>query len=144
MRAPCHRSRIRGFIDPHAPDHSVRAAIKVCEHCPIRKECARDALTAGTSLDGEYTRPAGAVVQAGIICRGDQDTARALARVAGVPTPPHYRKQAPRPQLPDGCNHCGRPLHKWTRNPEEIPEGHVMHYAKRLVREMPGCLQAGP
>ncbi|NLT57179.1 MAG: hypothetical protein GXX79_21980, partial [Actinomycetales bacterium] len=129
--ALCHRNPNRAFSDPdNAPDFSIRAALKLCAACPVRTQCARDALHAGDSLDGHTTAPATGVIAAGIICRGDADTAHALARAAGVPTPPHYREKAPRPQLPDGCNHCGRPLHKWTRNPEEIPEGHVMHYAK--------------
>lgn len=127
MRAPCHRSRIRGFIDPQAPDHSVRAAIAVCEACPIRRECARDALTAGNSLDGDFTRPAGAVIQAGIVCHGDQATARALAAIAGV-RPPRYRSKGTRPRPASHCVNCEQPMVPWTR--DEVPAGFVMHHAK--------------
>ena len=127
MMAPCHRSRIRGFIDPNAPEHSLRAAIRVCEACPIRRACARDALTAGNSLDGDYTRPANEVIQAGIVCHGDQATARALAAIAGV-RPPRYRSKGTRPRPASSCINCHTPMVPWTR--EEVPAGHVMHYAR--------------
>ena len=136
MRAPCHRSRIRAFTDTTAPAHSLRAAIAVCEACPIRRECALDALTSGTSLDGEYTRPAGAVIQAGIVCHGDQATARALAAIAGV-RPPRYRSKGTRPRPAKNCVNCRRPMVPWTRN--EVPAGHVMHYARSYCTNCRGA-----
>lgn len=95
----------------------------------MRRGCARDALTAGTSLDGSFTAPATGVVMAGVICHGTQDTATELARVAGT-RPPSYTTQAPRGRVPSHCRECRRPMSSWTRNVEDIPPGHVQHYAR--------------
>lgn len=127
---PCHRSPNRAFTDPdRAPARSVRAALRMCEHCPMRRSCAREALTAGTSLDGGFTAPATGVVMAGVICHGTQDTATELARVAGT-RPPSYTMQAPRGRVPSHCRECRHPMSSWTRNVEDIPPGHVQHYAR--------------
>lgn len=128
MRSPCHKTRIRAFIDADAvPERSRRAAITICEHCPIRRQCARDALTGGTSLDGNMTAPATGVIQAGIHCRGDQGTAQALAEIAGVRVPT-YRKKRKRNHAPSNCVACGADMVPWTRG--EVPEGKVMAYAR--------------
>lgn len=136
MRAACHNTRIRAFTDHTAPAHSVRAAVKVCEHCPIRRQCARAALTSGTSMDGSYTAPATTVIQAGIICHGDQATARALAAIAGV-RPPRYRNKGTRPRPASHCLNCEQPMVPWTRG--EVPAGHVMHYSKSFCTNCRGA-----
>ena len=53
----------------------------------MRRKCALDALTAGDSLDKAHKRPAMDVIQAGVMCDGDQRTADELAAIAGVPAP---------------------------------------------------------
>ena len=108
---PCHRSKNTAFHNPTSSHpRSVRAAVAICKECPIRRECARDALTSGTSLDGSYTRPANDVVQAGVVCRGDQGTAIRLAAIAGVEVLPTYAEQEARGHRPDECQHCHRPM----------------------------------
>lgn len=125
---PCHRSKNTAFSAPdRAPGRSIRAALTMCRACPLVAACAALALQSGTSLDGSRTGPAEGVIQAGVICRGDDDTARALAEVAGVPVPV-YRAQRPRPKAPKRCVECGHPMVSWTRG--EVPEGHRMHYGR--------------
>lgn len=127
--AACHRSKNRAFRDPdHAHERSIRAAQAMCGHCPILRQCAREALTSGAALDGTYLRPASGVVQAGVVCRGDQSTAIRLAEVAGVTTLPVYEQQEPRPVAPDACVSCGMPMVRWTR--DRVPDGYVMHHAR--------------
>lgn len=131
IKAPCILSKNVAFIDPgNAAKRSLDAATEMCHQCPMLQACALDALHGGNSLDGNMTRPATDVLQAGFHCRGDARTARKLAAIAGVPTPPEYRDQAPRNFAPDQCVNCKKPMHKWTRFPEEIPAGHVMAYAR--------------
>ena len=135
---PCHRSKNTAFHNPTSSHpRSVRAAVAICKECPIRRECARDALTSGTSLDGSYTRPANDVVQAGVVCRGDQGTAIRLAAIAGVEVLPTYAEQEARGHRPDECQHCHRPMVQWTR--DRVPEGFVAHYARGFCQ---GCRKA--
>lgn len=109
----------------------------MCGGCPIRRECARDALTSGTSLDGSYTRPANDVIQAGVICRGDQGTAIRLAAIAGVEVLPVHEEQEARGHRPDECRHCHRPMVQWTR--DQVPDGYAMHHARGYCT---GCRKA--
>lgn len=126
---PCHRTRNRAFTSPAtAPDNAVRAALRICEMCPTRVECAKQALTAGSSLDGSTRLPAADVIQAGVVCKGDEATAVALSRVAGV-TPPPIRKQKRRRQSPTQCRECGSKMVPWTRS-GEVPDGMVIHHAR--------------
>ena len=137
MNPPCHRTRNRAFIDPsNAADYSIRAAIRICEACPIRRRCALDALHAGDSLDGQSTSPACAVIAAGVVCEGDKATGVALAGIAGVP-PPVYRVATKRSRVPERCKHCRRLMVSWTRN--KVPEGYVMHHARGYCT---GCRKA--
>lgn len=131
INAPCKLSKNIAFIDPgKAKRWSLNAAVKTCEQCPVLQQCALNALHAGGSVDGSMTRPATDVLQAGVICRGDARTARALAKIAGVDTPPKYRNEKRRNFAPDHCVNCRTPMVGWTRHPEEIPKGHVMAYAR--------------
>lgn len=128
MRSPCYKTKNRAFIAAdHVPERSRRAAVKMCQHCPIRRQCARDALTGGTSLDGNMVAPATGVISAGIHCRGDDATAQALADIAEVAVPP-YRQQRKRPRAPKQCVSCGAGMVPWTRY--EVPEGKVMAHAR--------------
>lgn len=133
---PCQGTRNRAFLDPvHSDRFKIAAAVKICEACPLIRECARSALTAG-NLQNDGTRAvADGVIVAGIVARGDQDTTDRLRAVAGLPdgqqaprarvVPPRAFVQARRP-----CKACSRPLWKFTRDPSEIPEGYVMAYAR--------------
>lgn len=133
MNPPCHRTRNRAFIDPsNAADYSIRAAIRICEACPIRRRCALDALHAGDSLDGQATSPARAVIAAGVVCEGDKATGVALAGIAGV-SPPVYRVATKRSRVPERCKHCRRLMVSWTRG--AVPEGYVMHRGRGYCTE---------
>lgn len=137
MRPPCHKTKNRAFINAdYVPERSRRAAVKMCQHCPIRRQCAREALTGGTSLDGNLTAPATGVIQAGIHCRGDDATAQALAAVAGA-VAPTYRKQRKRKRAPKHCVSCGADMVPWTRH--EVPEGYVMHRGRGYCAECRGA-----
>lgn len=133
-RPACHKTKNRAFFSPQsAPQNAVRAAIKTCKACPIRKKCAAEALTAGTSLSEDHRAPASDVIQAGVICRGDWETATALATIAGVPIPDFLVEKRRRNNYgahrPDHCRSCEQPMVKWNRN-EQQPEGFVVHYAR--------------
>lgn len=82
--------------------------MEMCTYCPLLKQCALNALHAGDSLDMVHKQPATGVIQAGVWCNGDQDTANQLAAIAGVDTPqigPHARFTPP-----DNCRGCGKPM----------------------------------
>lgn len=139
MKALCTGNRNRAFIDAeHAADYSISAAVKVCQSCPILRQCAADALHSGSTLDSSYTRPASAVVQAGVVCRGDGDTARALAEIAGVEVP-RYRTKKRRTAPPRQCTNCHRPMVPWTR--EDVPEGYVMHRGRGICTKCRAAYQ---
>lgn len=129
---PCHRSKNRSFTHPTAKDSAAnRAAIKICEHCPIRKQCAADALTAGDTLDSGYSAPAQGVIQAGVVCRGDITTAIELSLIAEIAMP-DYNERA-RIKASAQCKHCERPMVPWTRG--EVPEGYVMHRGRNYCTD---------
>lgn len=135
---PCHRSPNPAFTNlTHAHALSIRAAVTMCEHCPVRQACARDALTAGTSLDGIHIMPANDVVQGGVECWGDLATAAKLATIAGVRELPSYAEQERRAHRPDECVNCHRPMVQWTR--DRVPEGYVMMHARGFCT---GCRRA--
>lgn len=125
----CSKTHNIAFTNPGAaPDRSITAAKKLCSVCPLLQSCAEDALRAGGSLDRSMQAPANDVLQAGVVCRGDSDTARRLATVAGVDVPV-YREQRKRNFARGQCVNCGRRMVPWTRG--EVPEGYAMHYARQ-------------
>lgn len=143
--APCHKTKNRAFIDPHgATVQARRAAVQVCQQCPIRQRCALDALESGSTLDGGKLSPAAGVIMAGVICRG-HESAGELAAVAGVEVPEEYRDgragARKRNSVTTGqpCRNCQRPLYRWTRHSEDVPPGHVMAYARGFCT---GCRSA--
>lgn len=133
--ASCDRTRNRAFIDPdNVPQRSVDAAIRMCEHCPERRQCARVALQSGSMLTGEQL-PADGVIMAGVVTRG-KSTVRQLEMIAGVAAPVYEgRAQRRRNVTGKPCLNCGRILHSWTRLPEDIPPGMVMHYSRQFCVE---------
>lgn len=133
----CRKARNRAFIAPTAVrDYSIRAAVKLCEYCPLKRRCALDALHSGDSLDGSVTSPANDVIAAGVVCVGDEATAEALAAVAGVDVP-KYRASSARSKAPERCVNCRHMMVSWTRN--KVPEGYVMHHARGYCT---GCRKA--
>lgn len=125
LAPPCHRKK--AFTHPVPGQPATEQAFKICGSCPIIKECARSALTAGSTTDGCVQRPASGVIQAGVLCNGDHITAYRLARIAGVEMPEirdTSSKNTPAPY----CRSCGEPMVSWTRG--ETPQGSVMHYAQ--------------
>lgn len=143
--APCHKTLNRAFINPHgASVQARRAAVKICQHCPIRQRCALDALESGSTLDRGKLSPAAGVIMAGVICRGYESAAE-LAAVAGVEVPEEYRdgragtKRVNLVATGQPCRNCQRPLYRWTRHKEDVPPGHVMAYARGFCT---GCRAA--
>lgn len=100
---PCEHNPSQ-WTDPH-PD-TTPAAIKACGDCPLLTECARLALTAGTTLDKQLHAPAHGVIQAGIECRGDEGTAQQLATIAGQPLP--FLGKRAKLKRPTHCRGCGK------------------------------------
>ena len=96
------------FTNPQPVDTHTVEAMEMCTHCPLRKQCALDALTAGDSLDKAHRQPATGVIQAGVWCNGDQQTADQLAAIAGVDAPTIGTK--PRFTPPSHCRGCGKPM----------------------------------
>lgn len=134
----CSNSRNRAFIDPDgARAFSVRAALKMCEACPIRKECAEAGLTAGTSLGEDNRAPASGVIQAGVVCRGDHDTAVKLAEIADSGIPRFLFETRPRNHPGDTCLSCGEPMVRWHRG--VTPEGFVMHHGRGFCTNCRGA-----
>lgn len=116
---------IRGFIQRSTlrnwPVHpETVAAQKICRtRCPAGqfRTCAEAALRAG-EIFGETDRPrvADGVVMAGVVCRGDAATARALRRILSA--------HAEDPNAADRrCADCQRPM--CTRRRRK--PGHVLH-----------------
>lgn len=129
-----HCSNIRNvafIMGNEAPSRSIRAAVKICQQCPLLKRCALEALEAGNTLDGSVKAPASGVIVAGVVATGDRRTAAELSRVAGVKVP-EVRAQTPRATPPKECRACQTPMHPWTRTPEVIPTGHVMHRGRGI------------
>ena len=127
---PCHRNPT--FTNPVEGTPEYEAAVELCAGCPYRKECARDALAAGDSIDGHVTRPAMGVLQAGVLCNGNPRTIMALARIAGIPEDdwPTISDTTPRNAPPPYCRNCHAVMVGWTRG--AIPPGRVMHHGRGL------------
>lgn len=127
-KVPCHKSKNKAFLSPFdAPDYSVRAAVKMCQSCPVRKLCAYDALHSGDLMDGSLEAPANGVIMAGVVCEG-MKSVEALAVIAETGVPASYRTQGKREMVRKGqpCKSCNRPLYPWTRDRSRVPEGYVM------------------
>lgn len=97
---------------------------------------------AGTSLDGSYIRPASGVIQAGVVCRGDESTGDKLSAVAGVPAP-EYRDMKPRYVPPETCAGCAEPMAKRRRDGSPTPSGVVVHTAQGLCTICYKRMQSG-
>lgn len=107
----------------------------------MRQECARVALQAGSMLTGEKL-PADGVIMAGVVTRG-KSTVHELELIAGIAAPVYEgraRKQSNVIGKP--CLNCGRTLHGWTRTPEDIPPGMVMHYSRQFCVDCRTALKA--
>lgn len=125
-RPLCSHKRI--FTAPVYGTPETKAAQELCKRCPLLKDCARQALTAGSTTDRHVQRPASGVIQAGVFCTGDMQTALALAKIAGC-DPPEIFDSTPRNAPPAFCKGCKKIMVKWQRSPNLKP-GEVMHYAR--------------
>lgn len=145
---PCHRKTIYTHPTAYTLDQR-RAAAQACHACPHLKQCAAQALTAGTLLATTDLQPmpvpANGVIQAGVYCDGTDHATRRLQAIAGTtttttpPTKTRTRtrtKAHPTPRRASvagkPCRSCGTPLHPWTRTPSEIPDGQAMHYGNQF------------
>lgn len=105
MRPPCENHTV--FTNPtnHTEDE-INDAVEMCHHCPMRTDCARQAVIAGNTLDGERYATATDVIQAGIWLNGHQQRIADLYRLAGV-TPGAPRSRQP---TPTRCRRCKRAM----------------------------------
>lgn len=138
VKSPCRHTD--WHINPQP--ETTPQAISMCHDCPIIQQCAREALTAGTSLDGSYVRPANDVIQAGVVCEGDELTGVALSLIAGIPIP-EYRDMKPRYQPPEMCAGCNDPMVKRRRDGAPLPNGTVAHTAQGLCTRCYKRMQSG-
>lgn len=77
---------------------------------------------------------------AGIVCTADRATTQRLQRIAGHR---HRRRVKNRRQVQGkACKSCCTPLVPWTRNPETVPPGHAMHYARQYCVNCRGAYTA--
>lgn len=82
-------------------------------------------------LTGEKL-PADGVIMAGVVARGES-TVRRLEMIAGIAAPVYTGRAQRRGRVTGKpCLNCGRTLHSWTRTPEEMPPGTVMHYSRQF------------
>lgn len=105
VRPPCENHAV--FTDPtnHTPT-DIADAVEMCHHCPLRKDCAKQAIVAGDTLDGERRATATDVIQAGIWLNGRRKRINELYKLAGVtPLAPRTRKPTP-----TRCKHCHRAM----------------------------------
>ncbi|MFB7853782.1 WhiB family transcriptional regulator [Rhodococcus qingshengii] len=95
---------VDGFERPATGEWATEEPRLLCAICPVKRECATAALTSGTTLDAIATTPADDVIAAGVICTGDDKTARALTAVI------ESREYKPRQPIPENCKTCRRKL----------------------------------
>lgn len=133
-RRLCHRTRNRAFTDPEgSTDLAIRAALRMCEACPALRECAVEALAAGSIPEENVVAPAASVIQAGVWCDGGSDVPTQLAAVAGVEPPTYGRKVRRRKWAGEACRACGRRMSRWSRGGPA--EGTVMHRGRGICTE---------
>lgn len=133
------RSLRAAFVYPEdATAEQIYRAKELCHACPSLNTCAKDAISAGDSLSGDYQGPACGVIQAGVLCRGDKATLEKLESVAGVKAR-NTKKQRKRIVFGQPCRACGAPMVKWSRNQPAMPEGYVAHRGRGFCT---GCRSA--
>ena len=95
VRPPCEGKR--EFTNPsQATPQQIADAIEMCHHCPIRVPCAKQALHAGDTIDGERKAPARDVIQAGVWLTGRREYLNEIYKLAGKkPAPPKRRAPTP-------------------------------------------------
>lgn len=110
MTLPCH-THPADFLQPgedplwHLGWGAKRAIASCLFSCPRLQQCAQDAVHAGDLDQGKVNAVADGVIQAGVVCRGDMTTRRALRTVANGGTAPSA----------DCCLGCERPFTKVRR-----------------------------
>lgn len=96
------------WIDENSTRHWL--AQLACDHCPLLRQCAHQALTAGNTIDRNVRVPANGVVQAGVMCKGDARTIDELRTIAHTCDVIPLRWARPKPPPPPHCLGCGRPM----------------------------------
>ena len=128
ITAPCIRKQIYTYPERYTEHEQETAALVCLTTCPFLKQCAKEALTAGSSVDGHVVLPARGVIAAGVICpTTGTEHGKELAQIAGVKRP-HYRTEKARPRF-DHCVECKTPMVSWNRA-RTAPNGYVMHHAR--------------
>lgn len=121
-----------GFTDP---DRATPEDLALCQKCPIRQQCATDALTSGSTLDWAHSGPADGVIAAGVVCHGDKATTEALAAVAHCTPPPRPRLRQPAITPGTHCRQCHREMTPRPRGADvHLGPGTVTHCARGLCR----------
>lgn len=96
------------WIDENSPNHQF--AQFACDHCPLQRQCAHQALTSGSTLDRNVLVPANGVVQAGVMCKGDERTLHELRTIAHTTDVIPLRWSKPKAPPPTNCLGCGKPM----------------------------------
>ncbi|MFE5877774.1 WhiB family transcriptional regulator [Rhodococcus sp. NPDC056506] len=115
-QAPC--KGVDGFVREDGQEWPNASALTLCGSCPFIRECATTALTSGSTLDAIATTPADDVIAAGVVCAGDDRTARALTAVI------EEREYKPRQSIPDNCKVCTRHLCSQKTAPDKYVAPH--------------------
>lgn len=114
-----------------ASPSQIERAKAVCVTCPLIRECARQALYAGTDLRQEAPAPAVDVIMGGVLCDGSDEALEALEAAAGMQGIYKGRKRA-LVAFGTPCRNCGTPMVRWSRYQPPIPEGFAMHRGRGL------------
>jgi len=109
---------VDGFERPASGEWNTDEPRLLCAICPVKRECATTALTSGSTLDAIATTPADDVIAAGVVCAGDDRTARALTAVI------ESREYKPRQSIPDNCKVCTRQLCSQKTAPDKYVAPH--------------------
>lgn len=96
------------WINERTPTEHPWLVQYACDTCPILRACAHQALTSGATIDGHMRTPANGVIQAGVICEGDQRTLDELRAIAGTFDVIPLRLKKDKPPPPTHCHACNR------------------------------------
>lgn len=96
------------WINERTPSEHPWLVQYACDTCPLLRACAHQALTSGATIDRNLRTPANGVIQAGVICEGDQRTLDELRAVAGTFDVIPLRLKKDKPPPPQRCVGCNR------------------------------------
>ena len=121
------------WITPDTPRVHPALVQQACETCPLLQTCAHQALTSGATIDRNMRTPANGVIQAGVVCEGDQHTLDQLRAIAGTFDVIPLRLKKDKPPPPTHCHGCNR---RMITRPKGQPLDHriVTHAAHGYCR----------